>query len=359
MTSAPFSSRRPVRIAIIGTGGMATGHARHFQQIPGSSVIAAVDVDEARVRDFAKTYSIPEVYTSVDDLLATAEIDAVSVVTPDPFHASISIACLKAGKHVMCEKPLATCHEDAVAMVKAAKKAGTVNLVNFSYRNWPAIHAVAEKVHSGALGEIRHVEASYHQAWLVSHAWGVWQDSPGLLWRLSTEHGSKGTLGDVGVHILDFATYPVGPVKEIYCQLKTFKKAPRNRIGKFKLDANDSAVITVEFANGALGSIQTTRFMTGHINRLFLKISGTEGSVCIDSDIGTDTYTQCTGKDIHTDTWKTVKAKKVPSTWETFVKAIRKGESASPDFARGAEIQKYLDASFDSNEKRSPVVVRR
>lgn len=352
------ASRKSVRIAIVGTGGMANAHARNFQPVPGCSVTAAVDVDAARVKEFAKQYSIPETYTSVEEMLDNSDIDAVSVVTPDPFHAPISIACLRAGKHVMCEKPLATTYADAQAMVKAAKKAGTVNLVNFSYRNWPAIHAVAEKVQSGELGEIRHVEASYHQAWLVSHAWGVWQDSPHWLWRLSTEHGSKGTLGDVGVHILDFATYPVGPVKNVYCKLKTFKKAPRNRIGKYRLDANDSAVITVEFANGALGSIQTTRWMTGHINRLFLKIGGTEGGIMIDSDLGTDTYRICTGKDIHTDTWKTRKAKNVPSTWASFVKAIRSGTTAVPDFARGAEIQKLLDASFESDQQQKPLNVR-
>lgn len=352
------ASKKPVRIALVGTGGMANAHAGFFQKIPGCSVTAAVDVDENRVREFAGKYAIPETYTRVEDMLASSETDAVSVVTPDPFHAPISIACLNAGKHVMCEKPLATSHEEAKKMVAAAKKAGTVNLVNFSYRNWPALRAVAEKVQSGALGEIRHVEASYHQAWLVSHAWGVWQTSPNWLWRLSTDHGSKGVLGDVGVHILDFATYPVGPVRKLYCQLKTFNKAPRNRIGDYKLDANDSAVITVEFANGALGSIQTTRWMTGHINRLFLKIAGTEGSVCIDSDLGTDSYKLCTGKDIHTDTWKTKKATKVPSTWETFIKAIRNGQSAQPDFARGAEIQKLLDLSFASHQQEAPLRVR-
>jgi len=336
---------------------MANAHAGHFKDLRGCKLVAAVDVDRKRAEAFAKTYDIPEVYTSAAACYRESDVDAVSIVTPDSFHAPLSIEALKAGKHVLCEKPLALDYPEAKRMVAAARKAGTINMVNFSYRNWAVLNEVARLVEKGTLGELRHVEASYHQAWLVSNAWGVWQESPNWLWRLSSSHGSKGTLGDVGVHILDFATFPAGRIKQIYCQLKTFPKAPRNRIGPYKLDANDSAVITVEFANGALGSIQTTRWMTGHINRLFLKISGTKGGVCIDSELSTSQYRLCTGKDIHTDTWREVKAEPIPTIYESFVRSIQTGTPAQPDFARGAEIQKYLDACFRSDEKKAPVRV--
>lgn len=350
--------KKTVRLAIIGTGGMAHAHARLLQDIPGCKLIAAVDVDRKRAEEFAASFAMPEVYTSATEALAASDFEAVVIATTDPYHAPLSIECLQAGKHVLCEKPLALNAGDATKMVRAAKKAGTINMVNFSYRNWPAIHAVSHLIHSGKLGDIRHVEASYHQAWLVSNAWGVWQESPAWLWRLSTEHGSKGVLGDVGVHILDFTTYPVGPIRNLNCRLKTFRKAPRNRIGPYKLDANDSAVITVEFANGALGSIQTTRWMPGHANRLFLKIAGTEGSVMVDSDLGTDSYQLCAGKDVHTETWKTVKAKKVPTLHRRFVNGIRSGLQDQPDFARGLEVQKYLDAGFTSDERGTAVGIR-
>ena len=347
-----------IKVAIIGTGGMANWHARYFKATRGCRLVAGVDTSAERLKKFTEAYAIPQAYSSTTELLARSDIDAVAIVTPDPYHKAITLECLAAGKHVLCEKPLALHYPDAKAMADAAKKAGVINMVHFTYRNWAPFQKIADLIQKGKIGEVRHVEASYHQAWLVSKQWGDWRTSDNWLWRLSSEHGSKGTLGDVGVHILDFATYPAGKIKEIYCQLKTFKKAPRNRIGKYKLDANDSAIITVEFANGALGSIQTTRWMTGHLNRIFLKIAGTKGSVCFDSQLSESAYKICTGADIETDTWKTVEAKATPHLHQRFIKSIRTGIQDQPDFARGAEIQKLLDASFKSDEQRKPVWIR-
>jgi len=337
---------------------MASFHARNFKNTHGCRLIAGVDTNPERLKAFAEANDISETYTSTAELLAKSDIDAVAIVTPDPYHKSIALECLAAGKHVLCEKPLALNYPDAKAMADAARKAGVINMVHFTYRNWAPFQKIADIVQSGKIGEIRHVEASYHQSWLVSKQWGEWRTSPNWLWRLSSEHGSKGVLGDIGVHILDFATYPVGKIKEISCKLKTFKKAPRNRIGKYKLDANDTAVMTVEFANGAIGSIQTTRWMTGHINRLFLKISGTEGSVSFDSKLSDTSYKICKEADIETDTWKTVEVKATPDIQQRFIKSIRTGQQDQPDFRRGAEIQKLLDASFESNEQKKPVRVR-
>ncbi len=348
----------PIRLAIIGTGGMALAHAHYFNSIRGCRLVAAVDVNAEKLALFASEHRIPETYSSTTELLAMSKIDAVSIVTPDPFHAPIAHECLAAGKHVLCEKPLALNYPEAKAMTQAAQKAGVINMVNFTYRNWSSLQKIADIVRSGKIGEVRHVEASYHQAWLVSKEWGEWRTSPNWLWRLSTEHGSKGVLGDVGVHILDFATFPAGRIKEISCRLKNFKKAPRNRIGKYKLDANDSAVMTVEFANGALGSIQTTRWMPGHINRLFLKIGCMEGSVAFDSEISTAAYRICKGKALDTNTWKTVHVKDTPNIHQRFIRSIRTGQQDQPDFAHAAEIQKLLDASFKSDELKQPVRIR-
>jgi len=348
----------PIKVAIIGTGGMAAFHAKNFKETRGCKVVAGVDTDPDRLKAFAEANDIPETYLSTTELLAQSDIDAVAIVTPDPYHKGIALECLAAGKHVLCEKPLALDYPDAKAMADAARKAGVINMVHFTYRNWAPFQKIADIIQSGKIGEVRHVEASYHQSWLVSKQWGEWRTSPGWLWRLSSEHGSKGTLGDVGVHILDFATYPVGPIKEISCKLKTFKKAPRNRIGKYKLDANDSAIMTVEFANGALGSIQTTRWMTGHINRVFLKISGTEGSVSFDSELSDTAYKICKGADIDTDTWKSIEVKATPHLQQRFIKSIRTGVQDQPDFTRGAEIQKLLDASFQSDQQKKPIRIQ-
>jgi predicted dehydrogenase len=340
-----------VRVAIIGTGGMAGVHAQKYQTIKGCRLVAGCDVDAGRARAFSEKYGMPHSFGSLEDLLQWGEFDAVSIVTPDAYHGSTSIACLQAGKHVLCEKPLALDYTEAKKMVAAAKKAGTINMVNFSYRDWPALQAVAKVIGKGKIGDIRHVEASYLQAWLASKVWGDWRTNPTWLWRLSSKHGSKGVLGDVGVHILDFATFPAGPLKEVTCRLKAFPKAPRNRVGEYVLDANDSAVMTVEFANGALGSIHTSRWVAGHTNRLFLKISGTKGTVEIDSDRSTSEYRICAGADLDKATWQTVKAPASPNNYQRFIKAIRTGQQDQPDFARGAEVQKVLDACFVASKQ--------
>lgn len=351
------TSTRPIKLAILGTGGMANVHAHNFSAIKNYQIVAAADVDLDRAKAFAQKHNIPQVFQGSDALLASADFDAVTIVAPDPFHAPLSLQCLKAGKHVLCEKPLALNAADANRMVAAARKAGVVAMVNLSYRNWSAIQAVAKLVHKGTLGEIRHVEASYLQAWLVSKVWGDWRTNPTWLWRLSSSHGSRGVLGDVGVHIVDFATFPVGPISSVFCRLKTFPKAPGNRIGEYVLDANDSAVLNVEFQNGAIGTIHTTRWCGGHTNRLFLKISGTKGTVEIDSDRTTTGYRICAGANLDKGIWKEQQVPVTPTNYQRFIRAIRTGKPDQPDFTCGANAQKVLDACLESNAKQRPVKI--
>jgi predicted dehydrogenase len=349
-------SDSPVRLAIIGTGRMAGAQVLEFKKLRGCNIVAAVDLDRERAQAFASDHGIPAVYTHTAEMLERSPVDAVSVVVPDSMHASVAIACLNAGKHVLCEKPLAENHPDALRMVTAARAAGVVHMVNLSYRNWPALHGVAAAVRAGTIGELRHVDASYLQAWLASTIWGDWRTNPALLWRLSSQHGSMGVLGDVGVHILDFATYPAGPIKRLYCQLKTFAK-PENELGEFTLDANDSAVLNVEFENGALGTIHTSRWVGGYANRLYLLIAGTKGTVEIDSARSTDRFRICANGDLATCTWQDVEAPAVRNNYERFIDAVSRGEPVEPDFERGAAMQQLIDASFRSNAQRKKLVV--
>jgi len=347
----------PVRLALIGTGGMGGVHAQAFNQDPRCRIVAAVDVERSRAEKFCRDHGIPEVFQDAKEMLAKVSCDAVSIVTPDAFHAPISLQCLRAGKHVLCEKPLALNHADTVKMVAAARRAGTVNAVNFTYRNWAAIHGVASLVRGGGIGKVRHLEASYLQCWLASAVWGDWRTKPSFLWRLSCRHGSKGALGDIGVHLVDFATYPTGQISRVYCRLRAFPKAPRNRVGPYVLDANDSAVMTVEFRNGALGTLHTTRWAAGTANRIYLKISGTLGAVEIDSDRSTDTFKLCAGKDLDKAVWRDIATPAVPTNFQRFITAIQARRPAEPDFARGSEVQKVLDACFESDRRGRAVDV--
>ena len=125
-----IKSKKVVRLAILGTGRMADYHAERFREVANCQILAAVDVDRTRAEAFCKKHGIPTAYTNLEDVLARTDIDAVSNVTPDGFHAPLSIKCLKAGKHVLCEKPLALNYPDARRMVSVAQKAGLINMVS-------------------------------------------------------------------------------------------------------------------------------------------------------------------------------------------------------------------------------------
>src|SRR5690606_6850673 len=114
---------------------------------------------------------VANAFTSVDAMLASTDCNAVAIVSPDATHAPLTLQCLRAGRHVLCEKPLALNHEEALRMVEAAQAADRVNLVNFTYRSLPALQALAAVVHAGEIGDVRHVEASYLQSWLSSRIW--------------------------------------------------------------------------------------------------------------------------------------------------------------------------------------------
>ncbi len=335
---------QPVRILILGTGGMAKNHVEHFAAIPGVTVVAGIDTRAEQLATFQATHHIPQGFASVQDAIAWGEFDAVTNVTPDAAHYATTLPFLAAGKHVLCEKPLATNAAHATEMAAAAAKAGVVNMVNLTYRNVPALQKAAQMVRDGAIGTIRHFEASYLQSWLTQPAWGHWDKESQWLWRLSTKHGSKGVLGDVGIHILDFATFIAGmDATQISCLLQTFDKAPGGQIGEYVLDANDSATMQVRLSNGALGTVAATRFATGHLNDLRLRLYGMTGGLEVRFEKAESHLRACLGDDINSGTWHDVDCPAVPTVYQRFIAAIRGEGPADPDFARGATLQVLLD----------------
>jgi len=340
---------RPVRLLILGTGGMANNHAESFSAIPGVELVAGIDTRPEQLTAFCDRHNIPHRFATLEAALAWGDFDAVTNVTPDAAHYSTTMPILAAGKHILCEKPLATSAVHAEEMAEAAARAGVVNMVNLSYRNVAALQKAHRMVAEGAIGTVRHFEASYLQSWLTQPAWGDWKTESQWLWRLSTAHGSKGVLGDVGIHILDFATFIAGQqATEISCLLKTFDKAPGNRIGDYVLDANDSATMQLRLANGALGTVAATRFATGHMNDLRLRIYGDTGGLEVTFESGVSGLRACLGEDIHSATWVDVPAEVMPSIYQRFIAAIRGEGQAEPDFARGAELQRLLDRAEQS-----------
>ena len=343
---------RPVRLLILGTGGMAANHAENFAKIPGVSLVAGVDTRPAQLATFCDAHGIAHRFTSLQEALDWGAFDAVTNVTPDAAHHPTTLPLLAAGKHVLCEKPLATNAAHADEMAAAATRAGVVAMVNLTYRNVPALQKAAEMVATGAIGTIRHLEASYLQSWLTQPAWGDWRTEQQWLWRLSTAHGSKGVLGDVGIHILDFATFVAGvDVAEVSCRLATFDKAPGGRIGDYVLDANDSATLQVRLANGALGTIAATRLATGHLNDLRLRLYGDGGGIEVSFERGQSRLSACLAPNLETAEWAEIPCPPVPTVYDRFIAAIRGEGPAIPDFARAARLQALLDRAEESADQ--------
>ena len=343
-----------LRIGIVGTGGMAKAHVQAFQKIPGVRVSACIDVVPGRAKAFAATLGIALATEDLDELFAAT--DAVSIVTPDRFHAAPTLAALQAGKHVLCEKPLTVTVEEAGQVAAAAAaRPGLIGMVNLSYRRSAAALAAAQLVAAGKLGALRHVNAHYLQSWLSADMWGHWS-SEAFLWRLQTAAGSGGVLADVGVHILDLTTAVAGDAARVRCDLRSFDKMHDGQAHRAwqsqPLDANDTAVIQLDFKGGAAGVVQATRWATGHTNHLRVEVHGTDGALRFDLDESEERLQVCLGRDVHRAQWKTRELKPAPTVWQRFVRAVKTGKPEQPDIARGSLMQAMLEACMRSAQSQ-------
>jgi len=343
-----------MRLLIVGTGGMARSHAEQFGAIKGVRIVGGVDTNPDNLKAFCDKFDIAQRFTSLEKALAWGKFDAVANVTPDSAHYATTMVCLDAGKHVFCEKPLATNYQKALEMTERVEKAGLVGMVNLTYRNVAEIHKMRQLVEAGKIGEVKHIEASYLQSWLNQPAWGQWDKDPQWLWRLSSAHGSNGVLGDIGIHIVDFATFGAAcDLSEIFCRLHTFAKAPNDRVGEYVLDANDSFAMSVGFKNGAIGVVHASRWAAGHMNELKLRIFGDKGGIEVMHNMDGSTMRVCLGADMKKRKWRAIKVKPVKTTYQRFVAAARGGKPDEPSFRRAAMVQKILDLSVVSNRERA------
>lgn len=347
-----------IRLLILGAGAIAHRHAETFGAIPGVALAAVADTAGGQAAGFAALHGIDHAFASLEEAIAWGGFDAAINSTPDAAHRHTTLALLAAGKPVFCEKPLALSHADALEMTEAAERAGLVNMVNLSYRNAHAVQMARRMVQAGDIGEVRHVEASYLQSWLTGRHWGDWRVDERWLWRLSSAHGSRGVVGDIGIHILDFATFGTGlGVVALHARLKTFDKAKGDVIGDYRLDANDSAVMSVELSNGALGAIHMSRFATGRLNDLSLVIHGTAGALKIWANQHESRLTGCLGGNIDQASWEPIACPATPRNEQRFVLALLSGDNGEPDFRHAAGLQKLLDLSFVSDARGQMLAV--
>jgi predicted dehydrogenase len=192
-------------------------------------------------------------------------------------HAEACIAGAEAGKHLLCEKPMARNASEAKQMLDAARRAGVKHMVAFNYRFVPAVRQAYELVHGGHLGEIRHFRAAYLQDWITD---------PGFprVWRLDREAAGSGALGDLGSHIIDLARFLVGEPKAVAAMTKTFvaERPPSSGGGKTSVDVDDAFAAVIEIEGGCLGTLEASRFALGRKNRQIFEINGSKGSLSFD-----------------------------------------------------------------------------
>lgn len=344
------------RILLVGTGLVSAQHLAEFGAVPECRLVACVDAAPGLASAFAAGNGMETSFESLDAALDWGKFDAAINATPDHAHKATTLQLIAAGKHVLCEKPLASNHADALVMTEAAEAAGLINMVNLTYRNSPAIQRARAMVQAGDLGELRHVEAGYRQSWLVSNAWGDWRAEDKWLWRLSKAHGSTGVLGDVGIHILDFATYGAGEdIVAVQADLATFPKAEGERIGKYTLDANDSVAIMGRLSGGALVTVVATRYATGHLNDLTLTLHGTRGALRVDTNAVEARLSVCLGENVGPARWEPVPLESTRRNARRFVDALASGENGDPSFRRAASVQGVIDAAFESHRLGSMV----
>jgi predicted dehydrogenase len=359
-------------VGMVGYAFMGAAHSQawrtvpHVFDLPLRPVLAALcGRDRAGTEAAARRYGFGAVETDWRALLERDDVQLIDVCTPGDSHAEISIAALEAGKHVLCEKPLANTVPEAQAMAAAAARAqarGVRSMVGFNYRRVPALALARELIASGRVGEIRHVRASYLQDWLADPAFP-------LTWRLQKEHAGSGALGDLGAHVVDLAQHLTGQlisgVSGVAATFVPERPVPAGdgRTGAVTVD--DAVAFTARLESGALATFEATRFASGRKNALRIEVYGARGSLAFDlerlnelefCDASQDPATQGFRRILVTEPGHPYLSAWWPPGhvlgWEhTFthqvrdlVIAIDKGADPGPSFADGLQVQHVLQA---------------
>lgn len=368
----------PLKVALIGHGFMGAAHSQgwrvapRFYDLPARPEMTLLVGRNAQgVEAAARKWGWEETGTDWRAAIDRDDIDVIDIVTPGGSHAEIAIAALEAGKHVLCEKPLANTLDEAEAMAAAADRAGksVFAMVGFTYRRVPAATFARDLVRSGAIGNVRQVRAAYLQDWLVD------PEAP-LTWRLEKEHAGSGALGDLGAHAVDLAQFITGQritgvsgilntfvhERPVLAEASGLAGSAGSERGRVTVD--DLALFTGRFDGGAIGSFEATRMSTGRKNALRLEVAGSTGAISFDlENMNSLGFYDATAPDTRqgfTSIMVTEPAHPYISAWwpaghilgyehgfahqaKDFVEAIAGGRQPEPSFADGLQVQKVLD----------------
>jgi len=282
-----------IHIGLIGTGFMGKGHSVAFQKAPmifddlpaRPHLTVVADLEERAARQAARAFGFERWAVGWEAVVADDEVDVVDIATPNHLHKEIALAAAQAGKHIYCEKPLALNAADARAMVEAAEAAGVKTMVGFNYLKNPIAMLAKGMIEAGELGKLVHFRGVFYQDVLAD------PEAP-FSWRFQREVAGAGALGDLGAHAIAFAHYLVGDIARVCGLTKTFipdrpvsdggygHRAKAAGTGPRRAVENeDCAHVLVEFANGATGTLETSRIATGHKVHLAYEVIGTRGAL--------------------------------------------------------------------------------
>ena len=359
-------------IGMVGYAFMGRAHSQawrnvaSFFELPRRPRMAAIcGRDREAVAAAAARLGWPAWETDWKRLVQRDDVDLVDVCTPGSSHAEISIAALEAGRHVLCEKPLANTVEEARAMAAAAERVaaqGVRAMVGFNFRRAPAVALARELVAAGRLGAIRHVRAAYLGSHLLD------PEFP-LVWRLQVEQAGSGALGDLGAHAIDLAQYLAGDrIAGVSALTETFvreRPLPGGGGARGPVTVDDAALFIARFGGGSLGSFEATRFATGHTEGLSVELNGELGSLVWELGAFNELRLFDATEDPATQGVRRIQVTRsvhpYAAAWwpeghsigyeHTFthevrdlLEAIAAGRDPAPSFADGLQVQQVLDA---------------
>jgi predicted dehydrogenase len=379
-------SKRKLNVALIGYQFMGKAHSNAYRQVarffddlevePVMKVICGRN--EENVRKAAQKYGWEEYDTSWERVVERKDIDLVDVSVPGNMHAPIAIAAANAGKMVLCEKPLANTLAEARQMVEAVQKNKVPNALCHNYRFAPAVQLAKQLIDEGRIGKIYHFRGTYLQDWIVD------PNFP-LVWRLQKEVAGSGAHGDLNAHLIDMARFLVGEIAEVSGMMETFiKQRPKlaasdDRLGGVassemgEVTVDDAALFLVRFENGAIGSIEATRFALGRKNYNRFEINGSKGSLVFNLERMNELEVYLQDDPPHIRGFRVVQASDsvhpFMSAWwpvghiigyehtfinlvYTMLKAFDKGEEFKPNFEDGVRNQAVLEAVDISSQQR-------
>jgi predicted dehydrogenase len=371
--------KRVLSVGLIGYKFMGKAHSNGWRQAPrffdlGTEVRMKTICgrDKSAARRAALKLGWDETEVDWRRVVADPQIDIVDICTANDTHCEIAIAAAKAGKAILCEKPLGRTIAEAKRMTDAVRQAGVVNMVCHNYRRIPAIALAREMIERGEIGaRIFHCRARYAQDWIVD------PNFP-LVWRLQSGPAGSGALGDIFSHIVDLSRYLVGEVAEICGTMQTFiKKRPLEKSGQGARGRRSIGNVTVDdavtaigrFQNGALLSLEATRFAPGRKNSITLEINGSKGSLYFDLEemnrLKVFSMRDPKNRQGFRDIIVTEPSHPYMKNWwppghiigyehtfthtiADFVKAVVSDKPAQPDFSDGLSTQRVLDAVAQS-----------